>query len=426
MFFAGISINHRTAPLELREALHLNHVEIHDFIAKLRSNIFTEGFVLSTCNRTEIFGFPKAHLPGFQDMINLLLEFKPVAGITQENFEAFFSCSAVKHVLKVASGIDSQLLGDSQILAQVKDAFALAAENDFSSTLLNRLAETAARTGKRTIKETNIGTGAVSVSYAATQVIQKIFASLESKSALIIGAGETGRLAALHLRDREIGKLTITNRTTKRAELLAEEVLGDMVPFNTFKSTLSQYDIIISATSFDDVILTYDDIKKMQKERKAKSVCIMDIAVPRDVESSVADIESVFYHDVDSLNVIIDQNLKKRESEIPNAIKIANEEADALLRWYNTLEVVPTIKFVRDFFEDIRLDELEKIKNKVTEEDYEKLEDMSRRLIGRLLHNPTINMRKIAESGANYQDAVKYTYILKDLFKSPEEKEDYD
>lgn len=426
MFFAGITINHRTAPLELREALHLNSDEIKDFIGRLRSDIFTEGFVLSTCNRTEIFGFPKAHLPSFQDMIRLLLDFKPVQGITEENFEAFFSCSAVKHVLKVASGIDSQLLGDSQILAQVKEAFFISAESDFSGTLLNRLAETASRTGKRTIKETNIGTGAVSVSYAATQVISKIFSTLESKSALIIGAGETGRLAALHLRDREIGKLTITNRTTSRAELLAEEVLGDIVPFNTFKSVLDQYDIIVSATSADDIILTYDDVKKMQKARKGRTAAIMDIAVPRDVDNRVADIESVFYHDVDSLNVIIDQNLKKRESEIPNAIKIVNEEADSLLRWYNTLEVVPTIKFIRDFFEDIRLDELEKIKNKVTQEDYEKLEDMSRRLIGRLLHNPTINMRKIAESGANYQDAVKYTYVLKDLFKSSEEQEDYD
>jgi len=281
---------------------------------------------------------------------------------------------------------------------------------------MHRVYETAMKVGKRVIKETSIGEGAVSVSYAGVQVIEKIFSPLERKNALIIGAGETGILAATHLRDKGIGKIAISNRTIEKAEKLAEKVQGEIIPFQHLKEHIHNYDIIISATSSPDLILTKNDIKEMMRKRKGETIVLMDIALPRDIDSEVRQIENVFYHDIDSLKVIVDQNVIKRRNEIPKALEIIMEEMHQFFGWVNTLEVVPVIKSIRDFFEEIRHDELEKLKNKVSEEDFSKFEDMTRRMMGRILHNPTIKLRELAESGTNIQDTLTHSIIVKDLF----------
>lgn len=415
MNLVGITINHNTAGIELREALHLSKDEIIDLIPKLKE-FFSEGIIISTCNRTEIFGFPKDFTLAYQEIIELLLTHKPVSGITHENFSKYFSCGAVKHLFSVASGIDSLIIGDSQVLGQVREAFEISEDLGFSGTLMHRVYETAMKVGKRVIKETAIGEGAVSVSYAGVQVIEKIFSPLGKKNALIIGAGETGILAATHLRDKGIGKIAISNRTIERAEKLAEKVQGEIIPFQHLKEHIHNFDIIISATSAPNLILSNNDIKEMMKKRKGETIVIMDIALPRDIDPQVRQIENVFYHDIDSLKVIVDQNVIKRKNEIPKALEIIMEEMHQFFGWVNTLEVVPVIKSIRDFFEEIRNDELEKLKNKVSEEDFSKFEDMTRRMMGRILHNPTIKLRELAESGTNIQDTLTHSLIVRDLF----------
>ncbi|MCK9282035.1 MAG: glutamyl-tRNA reductase [Melioribacteraceae bacterium] len=415
MNLVGITINHNTAGIELREALHLSKDEIIDLIPKLKE-FFSEGIVISTCNRTEIFGFPKNFTLAYQEIIDILITHKPVSGITHDNFSKYFSCGAVKHLFSVASGIDSLIIGDSQILGQVKEAFEISEDLGFSGTLMHRVYETAMKVGKRVIKETSIGEGAVSISYAGVQVIEKIFSPLDRKKALVIGAGETGDLAATHLRDKGIGNIAISNRTFERANKLAEKIHGEIIPFLDLNEHLHNFDIIISATSSPDLILTKNDIKKMMNKRRGETVVIMDIALPRDIDSDVRHIENVFYHDIDSLKVIVDQNVTKRKNEIPKAIEIIMEEMHHFFGWVNTLEVVPVIKSVRDFFEEIRLDELEKLKNKVSEEDFTKFEDMTRRMMGRILHNPTIKLRQLAESGTNIQDTLTHSILVRDLF----------
>ncbi|MDZ7766074.1 MAG: glutamyl-tRNA reductase [Melioribacteraceae bacterium] len=233
---------------------------------------------------------------------------------------------------------------------------------------------------------------------------------------LVIGAGETGELAAVHLRDKGVGRIAIANRTISKSEKLANKVSGEIVPFEQLKNHLHEFDIIISATSSPDLILNFDDIKKMMKKRKGNTSVIMDIALPRDVDSSVGKIDNVFYNDIDSLKVIVDQNMRKRKEEIPKVEKIIMEELTNLFSWYNTLDVVPTIKTVREFFDEIRNDELEKIKHKISKEDYEKLEDMTRRMMGRILHNPTVKLRELAEDGIHSQQAAAHALILKELF----------
>ncbi|MEW6508635.1 MAG: glutamyl-tRNA reductase [Bacteroidota bacterium] len=415
MNLIGITINHNNSPIEIREALHLSRNEIVEFIPALKEILF-EGVVISTCNRTEIFGLPNSASLNTNVIIQSLLNYKPVDQIKPEYFQKYFSCGAVKHLFKVASGIDSLIIGDSQILGQVKEAFEISEDLDFTGPVFHRLFETAIKVGKRTIKETSIGEGAVTISFAAVQVVEKIFAGLDKKSALVIGAGETGELAAVNLKDKGIGKITISNRSIERAKALAEKVSGEVIPFQFLNEHLHNFDIIISATSSENFLINYSDVFTAMKKRRGTPIVLMDIAVPRDIEPAVRNIDNVFYHDMDSLRIIVDQNLQKRRNEIPNVEKIIIEEMVGFFSWHNTLEVVPTIKSLRNFFDVIRADELDKIKNKISEEDFSKIEDMTRRLIGRLLHNPTIKLREMAENGNNVQKVISNSIILKELF----------
>jgi glutamyl-tRNA reductase len=416
MNLIGFSINHTNSPLELRESLHLERDEIVQLIPLLKERYFSEGLVISTCNRTEIFGFPHNFSFDYSPLINTLIEFKPVVGIKPENFSKYFSCGAVKHLFKVASGIDSMVIGDSQILGQVKEAIDISEDLEFADVILRRLFDTAIRVGKRSIKETGLGQGAVTVSYAAVQVVEKVFASLERKSALVIGAGETGELAAINLRDKGIGKIAISNRTIARAEELAEKVHGEIVPFQYLKEHLYNFDIIISATSAVDYIITLDQFKSAMKKRRGSPVVLMDIAVPRDIDPIIKELDNVYLYDMDSLKIIMDQNMQKRRDQIPYVEKLILEEMVNFFSWYNTLGIVPTIKSMKSFFENIRLDELEKIKNKINDEDFQKIEEMTKRMVGRLLHNPIVKLRGFAESGINSKETATNNIILKELF----------
>jgi len=416
MNLIGISINHTNSPLELRESLHLEQDEIIQLIPLLKERHFSEGLVISTCNRTEIFGFPHQFSFDYTPLISTLLDFKPVHGFKQDNFSKYFSCGAVKHMFKVASGIDSMIIGDSQILGQVKEAIDISEDLEFADVILRRLFHTAIRVGKRSIKETGLGQGAVTVSYAAVQVVEKIFASLEKKSALVIGAGETGELAAINLRDKGIGKITISNRTIARAEKLAEKVHGEIVPFQYLKEHLHNFDIIISATSAIEYIISFDQFKSAIKKRRGSPVVLMDIAVPRDIDPKIKELDNVYLYDMDSLKIIMDQNMQKRRDQIPYVEKLIVEEMVNFFSWYNTLEIVPTIKSMKSFFEQIRLDELEKIKNKINDDDFLKIEEMTKRMVGRLLHNPIVKLRGFAESGVNFKETASHNLILKELF----------
>lgn len=416
MNLLGISINHRTAPVDLREALHLSEEEIRNLIQQTKDKVLSEGIIISTCNRTEIYGIPKQSGITHLDLQNLIINFKSAAKVSEENFQKFVSRESVEHLFRVATGIDSLLIGDNQIFKQVKDSFIVSEEMNFAGFLIKRLMDAAVRVGKRAINETAISEGAVTVSYAAVQLVEKIFANLSKKSALVIGTGETGEIAAKHLRDRGIGRLALTNRTFEKAEKLATELNTAVFPFDTFKDHLHKFDIIISATSSENIILTKDDIERAMKKRNYDSLVIMDIAIPRDVEPACKDIDYVFYHDIDSLNVIVQQNLAKRRNEIPKVEKIIQEEVDAFFDWYNSLQVAPTIKDLRDYFESVRAEEVEKNINKFSEEDREKLEIITKRIINKILHHPTVELKKLSdENSASDFSSLKIS-VIRELF----------
>ncbi|MGA8264507.1 MAG: glutamyl-tRNA reductase, partial [Ignavibacteriaceae bacterium] len=364
MNLLAVSINHRTAPVELREALYLGNEDIKNLIGSAKEKLLSEGFVLCTCNRTEVYGFPIDKNTSYFDMQNFVIDKKSSFNINPEHFQSFLSREAVKHLFSVITGIDSLLVGDNQIFKQVKDSFLLSDEMSFAGFLMKRIFDFALIAGKRALTETEISEGAVTVSYSAVQLIEKIFSSLNKKSALVIGAGESGELAAKHLQDRGIGALAITNRTIEKTEKLAQSLNSKIIPFTNFKEHLHEFDIVISATSSPDLILTKADIKSAMKKRSNASLVLMDIAVPRDIDPDSKNLDYVFYHDIDSLNIIVEQNLAKRKAEIPKVEKIIEEEVDNLFNWYNSLQAAPTIKNLRDHFENIRLEEVEKNKNK--------------------------------------------------------------
>ena len=268
MNLIGIAINHRTSPIELREAVHLSKDEQREFISQLKYNLLKEGFILSTCNRTEIFGIPAKKGINNLRLFEELIKFKSVENLNRSHIEEYDSYTSLLHIAKVASGIDSLIIGDSQILSQCKESFRISVDEDFSNTITRKIFDLAARIGKRSIKETLISQGAVTVSYAAIQVIEKIFANLEKKEALVIGAGETSELAALHLNSRNIGKITITNRTIEKAAALAKKVGGAVLDFDQFRENLHKFDIILSATGSKDYIVSFSDVKKAIAKRR--------------------------------------------------------------------------------------------------------------------------------------------------------------
>jgi len=424
MNLIAISINHRTAPVDLREAVYLKEDEIRPFINLAKENQIKEGLILSTCNRTEIFGIPSSNDANHEKFQSLLLNFKPAQNITEQHFQTYVSRDAIRHLFCVATGIDSLLVGDNQVFKQVKDSFQIAEETNFAGYIMHRIFDAAIRTGKRAISETSISEGAVTVSYAAVQLTEKIFSNLSKKSALVIGTGETGEIAAKHLSEKGIGSLAVTNRTQEKADKLAQKLNAKVIPFPEFKDSIHKFDIIISATASPEILLNKDDVKAALKKRSNNPMILMDIAIPRDIDPQTRKIDYVFYHDLDSLNIIVEQNLAKRKSEIPKVEKIIEEELDNFVEWYNSLQAAPAIKDLRDFFEEIRNEEVEKNKNKFVSEDQEKLDIVTKRIINKILHHPTIELRKADDSTGSGDTATKIG-IIRDLFgiNSPKKSE---
>lgn len=394
MNLIGISINHRTSSVELRESVNLSSEEIVSLINSLKQNLLKEGIIISTCNRTEILGVPVSENVTFDNLISELLKLKNVQGISLDNFEKFKSFSVVEHLFKLVTGIDSMLIGDNQIFKQVKESFQIADNQNFIGFYLKKIMDFSLRIGKRAITETAISEGAVTVSFAAVQLIEKIFANLSKKSVLVIGTGETGEIAAKHLRDRGVARLALTNRTFEKAEKLAKELNTAVFPFDNFKEHLYKFDIIVSATGSPDFILSKSDIEKTMKKRNNESLVIVDIAVPRDIDPECRNLENVFYNDIDSLNIIVEQNLNKRRNEIPKVEKIINEEVTNFAEWLNSLQVSPVIKALREKFEAIRLEEVKNNINRFASEDKEKLEIVTKKIINKILHNPTVELKK--------------------------------
>ncbi len=419
MNLVSIGINHRTAPLEVREKMWFSADEMRSILPTIRDRWFSECFLVSTCNRTEIYGIPSAangNLPAVDNVGQYLIDAKSARSfVNKHHLYSMHSAFAVSHLFRVASGVDSMVVGDVQILSQLKEGFNLAQEQRTIGIFLNRLAQSAYRVGKRARTESTIGEGAVSISYAAVELAGKIFENLSKKSALLVGAGETGELTARHLTGKGIGRLFVTNRTRSKAEELVASLGGSVSDFDQWTTTMNEVDIVISSVESPQPIIMASQLANVMRKRSNRPLFIIDIGVPRNVEPSANAIENIFLHDLDALNGIVDQNLDKRKSEIPRVNGIILEGLKEFYGWYSSLEVTPTIADLHNHFEEIRQNEVTKNANRFSSaNDRELLELVTKRIVNKLLHVPTTMLK----NGHEESDEIKRKriHILRALF----------
>lgn len=422
-----IGISHRTASIEVREKIWFSQENVRSILPELKQEGYNECVLISTCNRTELYYVAAESSANESPAWRRLAAPKQAQDVLkEEHFYSLQSVNAVKHLYRLASGVDSMVLGDVQILAQIKSAFGLAQELGTTGPLLNKLFATALHIGKRVRSETEIGDGAVSVGYAAAELASKIFRDLSTRTALLIGAGETGELTAKHLRGHNLGTLLITNRTRERAEVLSTRLNGTVIDFDLLKSYLPRVDIIISSIAVPTAILTKDDLRESMRHRGNDPAIIIDLGVPRNIDPEACSISNVFLHDIDSLNHIVDKNLKRRMAELPNVNEIILEELISFYRWYNSLELTPTIQALRNRFEEIRLSEVEKYYHHFSPELQKEIGIVTRRIVNKILHTPMVNLRResVGEEGQRYITLLRSVFGLDELYPAVKSSSD--
>ena len=339
-------------------------------------------------------------------------------GEISADYETFEGFEAIRHIFSVACGIDSLMVGDIQILGQVKEAYNIGVELGTVGTIMHHVSQMALKAGKRAKSETKISEGAISVSYAAVELAEKIFGNLRGKTAMLIGAGETAELAAKDLKPKEIEKLYIANRTVERAQNLVKEIgIGEAIPLDAITQKLPQADIVISSVGGSEYVLTREMVASSMKGREDNPLLVIDIGVPRNVDPAVKKITNVFLNDIDSLNLIVEKNMEMRRSEIPVVRRIVDEELNDFIKWYNSLEVGPTIKQLRDKVEQMRVEEIKRHKNKMSGSESEIVDEITRSLVNKILHEPLTNLKN-SENGVSLVDRVK---LIKTLFGLSEE-----
>jgi len=335
----------------------------------------------------------------------------------------------VRHLFRVAAGLDSLVVGEPQILGQVKQAFTLATQEQRTGALLNRLFHHAFTVGKRVRAETGLADGAVSVSYAALGLARKICGDLKGLTALVLGAGDMAALTARHLQAQQPGRLFITSRTPAHAQELADEIGGQVIPWAESDRALAIADIVVSATGAPHPIVTRDRVHRAMKGRTMRPLFIIDIAVPRDVEAAAGDIEQVFLYNIDDLQGIVSENLAKRANEVALAEAIVGEEVEAFLAWSRSRAVVPTVVALRKRFESIRQSELTRLQpklNGLTPEAKQRVEEVTRLLIEKLLSTPTEQLKSLGdhETIVTFSDALNHLFALGHEDKPQREEDD--
>ncbi|MCU0595825.1 MAG: glutamyl-tRNA reductase, partial [Desulfobacterota bacterium] len=361
---ALLGMNHKSAPVEIREQLALVcRSEAHPLQALPRLEFVGELFSLSTCNRVEFVFTCGAIDPAVQEVKSVLLNHlgqQPGAFHLDEYLYLHRDAAAVEHLFRVASSLDSMVVGEPQILGQIKAAYREATDYSSVGVILNRLLHKSFSVAKRVRSETRIGSLAVSISYAAVELARKIFGELQDKRVLLIGAGEMAELAAEHLRAQGVRQIFVANRTLERAVELAKQFRAETIPFAHILDSLKAVDIVLTSTGSAEPILTHKEIKSRMRERRNRPLFFIDIAVPRDIEARVNEIDNVYLYDIDDLKGIVELNREERQREAERAHHIIAEEAVKFCKWLETLDVVPTIVALRRKAESIRQNELNK------------------------------------------------------------------
>src|SRR5512136_519649 len=414
-----IGLNHNTAPIEIRECLAFPKDKIEDALCKVHGlPSVKENMIVSTCNRVEVYAATRETEKALYDLKEFLSQYH---GISLKQFEknlyTHVGEEAVRHIFRVASSLDSMVLGEPQILGQIKDAYDFSQQVKTSGLILHRLLHRAFHVAKRVRTETKIAISAVSVSSVAVELAEKIFGTLERKTVMLIGAGEACELAARHLVSGGVEKILVTNRTYERAVSLSREFRGEAVRFEEMELGLRRTDIVISATNSPQYLIGHDQVTKVMKDRKQKPIFFIDIADPRDVEPKVGDIENVYLYNIDDLQTVANENIKDRQKEAQRAEAIVQDEMVKFVNWYRSLDVTPTIVALRKKFEEIRRKELEKtlsLHPNLSDKEKKSLEALTSAIVNKILHTPITLLKQTNEEAMadTYLDALHALFGL--------------
>jgi glutamyl-tRNA reductase len=394
-----IGLNHKSAPVEIRECLAFSPEDVGQVLPNVTGMPdIKEAMLISTCNRVEFLVVTENASGSAREIKSFLADFR---NTPLHEFEKSLYVreddDAVRHVFRVASSLDSMVLGEPQILGQIKTAHRLSTELETSGVILNRLLHKAFSVAKRVRTETGIADHAVSISYAAVELAKKIFDDLEGKGALLIGAGEMAVLALEHLVKNGVKRIFVANRTFERAVEVAGRFKGTPILFEEIVDGLLDVDIVISSTGASSYILTYKDVKPLVRRRRNRPLFFIDIAVPRDIDPDINRANNVYVYDIDDLKGVIDKNIEKRETEATKGDRIVDEGVIQFGKWLEAQEVTPTIVALRNKAESIRKKELAKTLSgtkSISEKERADIDRLTISICNKILHDPTIFLKR--------------------------------
>lgn len=421
-----LGINHRTAPVETREIFSLPADQVHYFYERLRETGVHEAVYVSTCNRVEIY-MTATDPESAVETIKKLMEF--YTKLPHEKFMdsvyVRYGREAVRHLFTVASSLDSMVVGENEITGQIKESYRHAVDCKATGVVMNKLFHRAFSTSKRIRTETDISKNPLSIASIAVEQARSVLGNLSSKSALLIGAGEMGELILKYLVKENLKSITLANRTEENARRICSELeyTAEIIPLSKVDIALEQVDIVISSVTAPHHVITARDIKEIMNERSGKDLFLIDIAVPRNIEPSVSETAGVFLFNIDNLKDIAEHNRKNRSMAIENACMIIDEDLDSFADWCSEQSLTPTIIAIKSKFEEIRLNELERFRQKkmkhLSEEDFRLIDELTSSIMNRTLHNPIVNLKKInscSDSSSPDNTIVKNTQFLEDIF----------
>ncbi|MDA8227076.1 MAG: glutamyl-tRNA reductase [Desulfitobacterium hafniense] len=417
MFPVVVGVNHRTAPLEIRERMSFHPSKIEGALSELKCYPSVQGVViLSTCNRLEVYAATTDVQEGINSVKSFLAEH---GGFEDKELYQYLYVhtlyEAVRHLYRVVSGLDSMILGETQILGQVSRAYEQAIEAGVTNKVINVFFQNALTVGKRVRTETLIDQHPTSISYTAVELAKQIFGELAGKSILILGAGEMSALTAKHLVAAGASTVMVSNRSYDRAKALASEFYGKAVPFEALDEHLEKADIVISATASTHFVISTERMEQVMANRRNRSILLVDIAVPRDIHPEVADLPGVTLYDIDDLRGVVDRHQEAREVAAQSAESIVDDEMNKFLKWHNSLFVIPTIVALQEKGQKIKdallASTLEKLGN-ISPKQEKIISSMANSIVNHLLHAPITNLKEFA----NTKQGHLYTEILQNLF----------
>jgi glutamyl-tRNA reductase len=412
-----VGISHRTAPVELRERIDFQARGLEASLRALAARgSVREAVVLSTCNRAELYGVSEDVDRGRTEFVDFITDFHNVDRQSlQPHVYQSTDLDVARHLFRVAAGLDSLVVGEPQILGQVKEAHSVAGSTHVVGPFLNRLFHSSFAVGKRVRTETGLGSGAVSVSFAAVALAKKIFGDLKGRTVLVVGAGEMGKLTALHMKSQGVHQVTIVSRTMAHAARTAEAIGGaSAAPWEELDPLMGSADIVITATGAVSPILTKAHIETVMRPRRNRPLFLIDIALPRDVEPAAGEIEQVFLYNIDDLQATVRENLARRASEVARAESIVGEEVDKFGAWLRSRGAIPTVVALRQRFDAVRRSEVDRLASSLPPDMRDRVDDITRLVVEKLLLTPTEQLKTLhdAETMGIYSEALTRLFGL--------------